>query len=591
MKMEKTPAQDNRKTDETRLGSNRDGGAEIIRPAGKNEGLDQNRENSDDRDLDKQLHIVEEGSMELKSDLEIDSLLIPVLDLEQYKPADEKDSGAEDKTQGSVRYAWLGVGRCGSRLVKAFYDLGCSKVLAVDTDKEDLGLLDIPADQKFLMKTDQRQADAGKNMEKGRQAIQQHQQEILHLARKTFSTGTDHIMLCFGAGGSTGGGSIFGLIEVAKRYARYIGLGNPNRSVGVVMTLPACNIGSRPSTTRNAFETATRLGRMASAGKISPLIIIDNNKINTLGPAMGTGSLWSSINENFASLFDAFNRLSARSSPYTSFDPIEYRSIIEAGGCAIMGVTEVSRLDDSFAISEAVKNNLEKTVFAGGFDLSTAQQAGCIVVGGKDLLANIKGLQNNIDYAFDVLSEITGSATIHRGIYEDNSGLLRVYTIIGGLASPAEPLQQLNDRQYNRPSITELEGLPLCERKEDIVPLAEYFLANQAENYGEEQKSLSADAKALLVNYPWPGDVRELAEAMERAYVLSTGPEIACAGLPFEIIFADYEAEHRLDLAVVEQVRSEIIARALALTGGAGPAAAKILGLDAEQLRQFVERL
>ena len=511
--------------------------------------------------------------------------------MEQYKPIDEKDSGADDLTEGSIRYAWLGVGRCGVRLVKAFYDLGCRKVLAVDTDREDLGLLDIPANQKFLMSTDQRQADAGKNMEKGRQAIQHHQQEILHLARQTFRTGVDHIMLCFGAGGGTGGGSIFGLIEVAKRYARYIGLGNPNKSVGVVMTLPAWNIGNRPSTSRNAFETATRLGQMASAGKISPLIIIDNNKISAIGPAMSTGSLWSSINENFASLFDAFNQLSAQSSPYTSFDPIEYRSIIQAGGCAIMGVTEVSRLDDSFAISEAVRSNLEKTVLAGGFDLSTAQQAGCIVVGDRELISNVKGLQNNIDYAFDVLSEITGNATTHRGIYEDQSGLLKVYTIIGGLASPAEPLQQLNDRQYNRPSIAELEGLPLCERKEDIVPLAEYFLANEAENYGEEQKFLSADARVLLVNYPWPGDVRELAKAMERAHILTTGPEIRCAALPFEIIFTDYESEHGLDLSVIEQVRGEIIARALELTEGNRPATAKILGISTGLLDWHIENI
>jgi len=41
------------------------------------------------------------------------------------------------------------------------------------------------------------------------------------------------------------------------------------------------------------------------------------------------------------------------------------------------------------------------------------------------------------------LSEITGKATIHRGIYEDGRDSLRVYTIIGGLSSPAERLEEL----------------------------------------------------------------------------------------------------------------------------------------------------
>ena len=137
------------------------------------------------------------------------------------------------------------------------------------------------------------------------------------------------------------------------------------------------------------------------------------------------------------------NRISALSSQYTSFDPVDYHSIMETGGCAIMGLTKVNKFQDKFAISEAVKKNLQKTLLAGGFDLSTAKVAGCIVVGGKGQMKNVSGLQDNINYAFDVLSEITGKATIHRGIYEDGRECLRVYTIIGGLESPVARLQEL----------------------------------------------------------------------------------------------------------------------------------------------------
>ena len=108
-----------------------------------------------------------------------------------------------------------------------------------------------------------------------------------------------------------------------------------------------------------------------------------------------------------------------------------------------MGLTKVTKFNDRFALSEAVKKNLEKTLLAGGFDLSSAKLAGCIVVGGRKLMANVKGLQDNIDYAFDVLSEITGKATIHRGIYEDGRESLRVYTIIGGLDTCHNRLEEL----------------------------------------------------------------------------------------------------------------------------------------------------
>ena len=379
-----------------------------------------------------------------KSEPEFDEVKLPTLDLEQYEPNIEEETGVGDNSEGSTRYAWIGAGQCGGRLVKSFYDLGYKKVLAVNTTHHDLDLLDIPDDQKFLM--DIGEKGAGKDMERGQKAAQQNQQQILHLARQTFGTQVDHIMVCCGAGGGTGSGSVNGLIEIAKRYARSIRLEDPGKRVGVVMTLPTIGEASSPLVAENAHKVASELSEMAKAGHISPLIIVDNDKINRLYPGMTVKSFWPSINSTVASLFDIFNRLSALSSRYTSFDPVDYHSIMQAGGCAIMGLTRVTEFNDKFAISEAVRNNLEKTLLAGGFDLSTAKLAGCIVVGGKKLMNNVKGLQDNIDYAFDVLAEITGQASIHRGIYEDNRDSLRVYTIIGGLDSPTVRLEELKNR-------------------------------------------------------------------------------------------------------------------------------------------------
>jgi cell division GTPase FtsZ len=384
------------------------------------------------------------GKKSAKTNNNVDELQLPTLDLEQYEPNFEEETGIQDKIKGSTHYAWIGAGQCGGRLAKSFYDLGYKKVLAVNTTHSDLDLLDIPEDQKFLM--DIGKKGAGKDMSRGEEAVQQNSQKILHLVRQVFGSGSQvgHIMLCCGAGGGTGGGSIFGLIDIAKRYARYIELENPSKKVGVIMTLPTVGEASSPLVSENAYNVASRLGEMAKKGEISPLIIIDNNKISKMYPGMTVKSFWPSINSTVASLFDIFNRLSALSSPYTSFDPVDYHSIMQAGGCAIMGLTKVNKFQDKFAISEAVKKNLEKTLLAGGFDLSTAKIAGSIVVGGKKLMADVEGLQDNINYAFDVLSEITGQATIHRGIYEDNKNSIRVYTIIGGLDGPTARLEELS---------------------------------------------------------------------------------------------------------------------------------------------------
>ena len=376
-------------------------------------------------------------------EFDFNTWLLPTLELEKYEPHVEEEAGVKDRIKGSTRYAWIGAGQCGGRIVKSFYDLGYRKVIALNTSHHDLDPLRIPEGQKFLM--DIGEKGAGKDMERGRIAVQQYRQEILHLARQTFGTKADHIMLCFGAGGGTGSGSIFELIEVAKRYAQYIGMKNPEKNIGVLMTLPTIGEACSPLLGENAWTVATKLSEMAAEGKISPLIIVDNDKINKMYPGMTVKSFWPSINSTVASLFDIFNGLSALASPYTSFDPVDYHSIMEAGGCAIMGLTKVTEFNDKFTLSQAVKKNLEKTLLAEGFDLSTAKVAGCIAVGGKKLMANVQGLQDNLNYAFDVLSEITGRATIHRGIYEDGRNCLRVYTIIGGLETCARRLEELRN--------------------------------------------------------------------------------------------------------------------------------------------------
>jgi cell division GTPase FtsZ len=380
-----------------------------------------------------------------KSEFDFNAWLLPRLGLEKYEPHIEAETGIEDEIKGSIRYAWIGAGQCGGRIVKSFYDLGYRKILAVNTTHHDLNLLDIPHRQKFLM--DIGEQGAGKDTERGREAVQQHRQEIFHQAQQIFGSGVDHIMVCVGAGGGTGGGSVKGLIEIAKKYARYIGLREPDRKVGVIMTLPTVGEASSPKVADNAWRVSTKLSELAANGQISPLIFIDNDKIKRLYPGMTVKAFWPTINDTVAGLFDIFNRLSALSSRYTSFDPVDYHSIMQAGGCAIMGLTTVPEFEDKFAVSQAVKRNLEKTLLASGFDLATARMAGCIVVAGRQLIEGVKGLQDNIDYAFDNLSEITGDATIHRGIYEDGRDSLRVYTIIGGLETCTTRLESLRSRR------------------------------------------------------------------------------------------------------------------------------------------------
>ena len=371
----------------------------------------------------------------------LDNSPIPTLALEDYTPQIAKAEGIKDTSKGSTKIGWIGAGQCGGRLVKSFYDLGYKKVLAVNTAYHDLDDLDLPESQKLLL--DIGRKGAGKDIARGREAAQEYRQEIIHSVEKIFSDNVDHVMVAFGSGGGTGSGCVIPILETIKSCAKHIGLTKPNKRIGVLCTLPTEGESSSPKVSKNANEVLAELSKMANKGEISPLIIVDNEKISQLYPGLTVRNFWPTINNTVAGLFDIFNRLSAQPSNYTSFDAVDYQSILECGGACIMGLTKVHSYKDKFDLSRAMKDNLTKTLLADGFDLSSAKVAGAIVVGGHTIFANTPGLQDSIDHAFDVVADLTGKATIHRGIFEDNKSSLRVYTLIGGLKAPNMSLEQL----------------------------------------------------------------------------------------------------------------------------------------------------
>ncbi|HUV66116.1 MAG TPA: hypothetical protein VMW24_19645 [Sedimentisphaerales bacterium] len=481
--------------------------------------------------------------------------------LKSEEPDMKNQAAVPGDSKGSSRYAWIGVGQCGGRLAKSFYDLGNKKVLAVDTTGEDLDALGLPDNQKCLLQINQDDGPSG-DVEAARRAIQHRRADILHLIKQTFETEVDRIMVCFGAGGRAGGGSVVELIELAKKYAQYAGLKKPSKRVGVLMTLPTAAQARCPQVAETAHAVATAVGRMAAAGDISPLVIVDNDRINALYPGVTGPSFWPSINTSVASLFDSFNRLSRLSSPYTCFDPADYDCIMDAGGCLIMGAAEVDRLDDTLAISRAVEHSIQRTLCIGGEDISKAKVAGCIVTGGKELMAHVKSLQDNIDYAFDVLSEVTGQATIYRGIYEDSMDGLAVYTVIGGLGCPTARLEKIRMASCTAPNRVDTEGLPLQERRDDILPLAESFLAKCARAEGKPDKTLNSEARIILFNYSWPENIPELTDAIRHAFEVTEGPEIQADALPFAILFADPEFYSDRALTTLDSVKRRVSSKA-----------------------------
>jgi DNA-binding NtrC family response regulator len=76
---------------------------------------------------------------------------------------------------------------------------------------------------------------------------------------------------------------------------------------------------------------------------------------------------------------------------------------------------------------------------------------------------------------------------------------------------------------YDLLSLVHIKIPPLRDRKEDILPLAQYLLEKAVERFDTGEKELSREAVEFLVKYNWPGDVRELEDMIKRAALLSSG--------------------------------------------------------------------
>jgi transcriptional regulator with PAS, ATPase and Fis domain len=88
---------------------------------------------------------------------------------------------------------------------------------------------------------------------------------------------------------------------------------------------------------------------------------------------------------------------------------------------------------------------------------------------------------------------------------------------------------------YYRLNVMSVQIPPLRERQEDILVLAEHFLTQQALLYNEIIKRLSPEAESILLQYPWPGNIRELANAMEHAHILAPQQFIMPSALPKDL--------------------------------------------------------
>jgi len=88
---------------------------------------------------------------------------------------------------------------------------------------------------------------------------------------------------------------------------------------------------------------------------------------------------------------------------------------------------------------------------------------------------------------------------------------------------------------YYRLAIISIFLPPLRERKEDILPLVDYFIGRYNRKFRKNVKGITEESRKLILKYDWPGNVRELKNAVERAMILGEDEELDPEYLPFAV--------------------------------------------------------
>lgn len=146
---------------------------------------------------------------------------------------------------------------------------------------------------------------------------------------------------------------------------------------------------------------------------------------------------------------------------------------------------------------------------------------------------------------------------------------------------------------FYRLNVIEVFLPPLRERREDIPLLTKHFITKTANEHQQKEKSISKEAMSALINYTWQGNIRELQNAVERAFILS-GEEIDLESLPPKVKTNSKHGFETRDMngysPTLEEIERRYVLEILKNVNQDKSLAANILGIDLSTLYRKLKR-
>ena len=146
------------------------------------------------------------------------------------------------------------------------------------------------------------------------------------------------------------------------------------------------------------------------------------------------------------------------------------------------------------------------------------------------------------------------------------------------------------DDLFYRLNVVQIAVPRLQERREDLETLSERFVESYADKHGRPAKRLSADAKRILFDYDFPGNVRELANIIERAVIVSHGVAVELDDLPESVRIAAAQQRRNDRRPTLAEVEADYLRETLVATKGNKSEAARILGISRKNLYERLAR-
>jgi cell division GTPase FtsZ len=353
-------------------------------------------------------------------------------EIEAIEPTTAENTVDQLAQPVSKRFAFVGAGACGGRLVNEFYTKGYRRTLVVNTCEEDRAGLN--EDLEFI-NLDIGGSGKDPSVSKSLASRPEHRVQFLQFFKDILGSDFDYVFVCVGLGGGTGSGVGPEMVKLLREYIDSNGL---KAKVGVILSFPQVSEGSRVAKNAlTAYEEFMSLGP-------SPMLLIDNGRVAKIRKST-IASLHTDANRDACNLLHIFNTIT-RMPAIQTFDSADFGQLLDSG-LITFGMAGISNWK---AGSDVVAKTIAETYRSATLvdaDLSYATQGVCVIVGGSNVLNSFSN--DELMGGLDILrnSSKCSDMMLHPGVYENTSpgseDSLRVYVALGGLKPNADILKQL----------------------------------------------------------------------------------------------------------------------------------------------------